>query len=91
MGCICESKTKDGKIEADLLTLKSSRGQTTQADEDNKLSINQATFVTQKKFNQFLKEYDIYEYIGKGYKNLTQAPSVPCKKLSTKVLGNSEL
>jgi hypothetical protein len=68
MGCICESKTKDGKIEADLLTLKSHRGQLTQADEDNKLSINQATFVTQKKFNQFLKEYDIYEYIGKGKK-----------------------
>ncbi len=71
MGCICESKTKDGKINSGLLSMKSSKqGQTTMGDDDNKLSINQGTFVSQKKFNQFLKEYDIYEYIGKGKKNI---------------------
>jgi hypothetical protein len=90
MGCICESRTKDGKVEADLLSIKSLRGQHTQADEENKLSINQGTFVTQKKFNQFLKEYDIYEYIGKGNFSLIKAHSERFKKLSTKLLDSSE-
>ena len=30
------------------------------------ISINQGTFIGEKKYNDFLKEYDILEFIGKG-------------------------
>jgi histidinol phosphatase-like enzyme len=30
------------------------------------ISISQGTFVTEKKYNTFIKEYDILEFIGKG-------------------------
>ena len=75
MGCICESKTKDGKVEADVLSLKTVRGQSTLGDDNNKLSINQGTFVSQKKYQNFLKEYDAYENIGKGMIKFIQALS----------------
>lgn len=79
MGCICSSgNTKKNEYEtAQKLTIQnpcvkheSSKHNAAMSVEDmikaKAISISQGTFVTEKKYITFLKEYDILEFIGKG-------------------------
>ena len=77
MGCICGGPIiKDKYIgEPDILSIKTgaknNMTKISDGDELNKqlLSINQATFVYEKRYNTFLNEYDLLEFLGKGFNN----------------------
>lgn len=79
MGCICSSgNTKKNEYEtAQKLTIQnpsvkpeSIKHNAAMSVEDmikaKAISISQGTFVSEKKYITFLKEYDILEFIGKG-------------------------
>jgi hypothetical protein len=74
MGCLFKRRTKD-KIhnESEILSIKQNVNKPSldlSASELKKkgVSINQSTFIGEKKYNDFLKEYEILEFIGKGKK-----------------------
>ena len=80
MGCICSSQSvKKTELEQpQTLTIKNPSVKPQPSNNMNAeemirtkaISISQGTFVTEKKYNTFIKEYDILEFIGKGIFNL---------------------
>jgi len=71
MGCIFKKKVKERKVTApDTLLIKSSDKQNkfekTNQMNNKLVSIDQSTFIGEKKYGDFLKEYEILEFIGKG-------------------------
>lgn len=76
MGCICggnnESnghKRDKSNGEIDVMHTKQVSQKYNHNGEELKnkgISITQGTFIGEKKYNDFLKEYDILEFIGKG-------------------------
>lgn len=72
MGCLCETGVKENikKSENETLSMKhgSKKSYNDTGDEikSKGLSINQATFVYEKSYKTFMKEYEIIEFIGRG-------------------------
>ena len=74
MGCMCSSQTVKKPVteQPQTLTIKnqSIKPQTSSSQENQiktkAISISQGTFVSEKKYATFIKEYDVFEVIGKG-------------------------
>jgi hypothetical protein len=76
MGCICSSQTvkKTEPEQPQTLIMKNASVKPQPSNNMNveemiktkAISISQGTFVTEKKYITFIKEYDILEFIGKG-------------------------
>lgn len=81
MGCLCESDKKEKKninhneTNDDKLSINAKKyfenNNLNDSKKDNKISkknisINAATFVNEKRFKDFLQEYDLGDLIGKG-------------------------
>lgn len=63
MGCFCTNR-----IQNQVISMKNNsiNGNTKKTLHDSAIAISSGIFVNQKKYDQFLKEYEILEVIGKG-------------------------
>ena len=63
MGCFCANR-----IQNQVISIKdnSTNHNTKKTAYDSAIAINSGIFVNQKNYDQFLKEYEILDFIGKG-------------------------